>query len=85
MEKAVLILILLNVLNYGCNQTNKFYAKSDKEVVVNFFEETYNKKNYQYVMDFFTNNYFEHRADGARTNQDCVNIIRGAEKVFLDL
>ena len=85
MKKTAIILMILVATNYGCTQAKLMDSKSDKEVVINFFEETYNKKNYQYVMDFFATDYFEHRDDGARTNLDCANIIKGAEKIFPDM
>ena len=56
-----------------------------KGVVISFFEETYNHKNYNYVNEYFAPNYFEHRPDGARTNMDAVTTIKGAESIFPNL
>ncbi|PWJ44214.1 ester cyclase [Sediminitomix flava] len=80
-----IVLVLLLLLASCQNAKTEDNESLDKAIVVNFFEETYNKGNLQYVMDFFADDYYEHRPDGARSNQDAVNIIKGAEKTFPDL
>lgn len=79
------LLVLVLVASSGCKPSTNSQAKSNKEVVKDFFEECYNKKNYKYVMDFFAKDYFEHRDNGARTNQDAFTILQSAEQVFPDL
>ena len=82
---ALPLIILLFLSSCQNNASKVLDIQTNKDVVINFFEETYNKKNYQYVRDFFASDYFEHIVDGARTNEDSVNIIKGAEKIFPDL
>ncbi len=36
-------------------------------------------------MDLFAADYMEHRVGGARTNQECADIIKGAQRIFPDL
>ncbi len=85
MKYFTFILAIVLVSCYGCQSLEKRSVKSNKDVVTRFFEEAYNRKNYQYVMDFFAGDYFEHRDHGARTNQDAFNVIRSAEQAFPDL
>ncbi len=57
----------------------------DKQVVIKFFEQAYNKQNYQYVLEHFKRDYIEHSPNGARSNQDAVHILKMAHKIFTDL
>lgn len=57
----------------------------NRKIVIDFFEEVYNKRNLDYVMQFFSRDYYEHREDGARSNADAVEIINGAFYAFPDL
>ncbi len=59
--------------------------KSNKVIVKEFFEEVYNKRNFEYILDFFSKTYYEHRADGARTNMDAYEITKMACNIFPDL
>ena len=54
-------------------------------VVINFFEEVYNKRNFDYIIKYFSNNYYEHRDDGARTNREALDITKMACEIFPDL
>ena len=56
-----------------------------KEVVISFFERVYNQKDVEYVMEIYAADYYEHTQTGARCNQDCYNIIKGASSIFPDL
>ena len=59
--------------------------KSNKVIVKDFFEEVYNKRNFEYIFEFFSDNYYEHRIDGARTNKDAFEITKMACNIFPDL
>ena len=55
------------------------------ELIISFFEQVYNQKDFDYVMELFAENYYEHTETGARSNQDCQTIIKGACSIFPDL
>ena len=59
--------------------------KSNKSIVIDFFEEVYNKRNFEYILKFFSETYYEHRIDGARTNKDAYEITKMACGIFPDL
>lgn len=50
---------------------------TNKELVAAFFEEGYVKQNYDYLMKIMAADYFDHSPAGARTNQDCVDVLKG--------
>ena len=56
-----------------------------KQLTIGFFEEVYNKRNFEFVSEHFAENYYEHTPEGARSNEDCRTIIEGACKVFPDI
>lgn len=58
---------------------------NNKEIVVGFFEEAYTKKNYDYVMKYFSENYIDHSPAGARSNKDAVSILKIVHEMFNDL
>ncbi|WP_297691261.1 ester cyclase [uncultured Eudoraea sp.] len=66
---ALPLIILLFLSSCQNNASKVLDIQTNKDIVINFF----------------ASDYFEHRVDGARTNEDCVNIIKGAEKIFPDL
>ena len=55
------------------------------DAVISFFERVYNQKDFDYVMDVFASDYHEHTETGARSNEDCREIIKGACVAFPDL
>ena len=57
----------------------------NKKLVIDFFEEVYNLRNFEYILDNFSDNYFEHRDDGARSNMDALKITKIACSIFPDL
>ncbi len=59
--------------------------KSNKEIIIEFFEEVYNKRNFEYIFEYFSKTYYEHRIDGARTNKDAYEITKMACSIFPDL
>ena len=58
---------------------------NNKEIVIEFFEEAYTKKNYDYVMKYFSENYIDHSPAGARSNKDAVGILKIVHEMFDDL
>ena len=56
-----------------------------RELVISFFERAYNKKEFGYVMNIFAADYMEHTETGARSNQDCRDIIMGTCEIFPDI
>ena len=57
----------------------------NRKLVIDFFEEVYNLRNFNYILDNFSENYFEHRDDGARTNMGALKITKMACSIFPDL
>ena len=58
---------------------------SDKELVVRFFMEGYQNKNYDFTLKCLSENYIDHSPAGARSNQDAVNILIAVSKMFGDM
>ena len=58
---------------------------NNKEIIVGFFEEAYTKKNYDYVMKYFSENYIDYSPAGARSNKDAVGILKIVHEMFNDL
>lgn len=58
---------------------------SDKELVIRFFMEGYQYKNYDFIMKYLSENYMDHSPAGARSNQDAVNILSAVSKMFGDM
>lgn len=57
----------------------------EKELVTRFFIEGYTNKNYDFVMKYFAEDYFDHSPAGARSNADVVEILKIVEGQFSDL
>lgn len=55
------------------------------EIVLSFFERVYNQKDLEYVLAIFADDYYEHTETGARSKQDCRDIIMGAFGAFPDI
>ena len=55
------------------------------DIVISFFERVYNQKDFEYVMAIYADDYYEHTETGARSKQDCREIIMGACVAFPDL
>ncbi|MEO1299857.1 MAG: ester cyclase [Cyanobacteria bacterium J06636_16] len=56
-----------------------------EELVISFFERVYNRKDFDYVMEIHAEDYYENTATGARSNQDCRDIIKKTCLIFPDL
>ena len=58
---------------------------TNKEVVVGFFLEGYVRHNYDFLMEHMATDYYDHSPCAARTNLECVNILKATEKTFTDM
>lgn len=58
---------------------------NQKKIVLEFFEEVYNKHNAAFAFECFADHYHEHQPSGARSNKDAYDIICAAFKVFPDI
>ncbi|OJF77428.1 MAG: hypothetical protein BKP49_00070 [Treponema sp. CETP13] len=58
---------------------------NNKQIVKDFFDRVYNKQDFDYVLEIFSTNYFEHTLTGARTNIEAIKILKSAFEVFPDL
>jgi len=56
-----------------------------KTIVKEFFERVYNQRDYDCVMTLFSDDYYEHTENGARSNRDACDIIKNATTIFPDL
>ena len=56
-----------------------------KELVTGFFVEGYVRHNYDFLMNHMAGDYFDNSPCAARTNLECVNILKGTEKTFTDM
>ncbi len=57
----------------------------DKKIVTDFFKEVYNLRNFDYILEYYANDYYEHRGAGARTNKEAIKITKMACQIFPDL
>lgn len=55
---------------------------TNKELVENFFMEAYVNKNYDFVMNYVTEDYIDHSPAGARSNKDAVGILKIVAEMF---
>lgn len=60
-------------------------APHPAELVRGFFDQIYNRRNWDYVKDHFSVDYIEHTRNGAQSADQCIAIIQGACEVFPDL
>ena len=58
---------------------------TNKELVIGFFMEGYVHHNYDFLMDHMAADYFDNSPCAARTNLECVNILKGTEQIFPDM
>lgn len=58
---------------------------SDKELVARFFMEGYQNRNYDFILEYLSENYIDHSPAGARSNQGAVNILIAVSKMFGDM
>lgn len=53
---------------------------NNKEIAAQFFQEGYVRHHYEAVMELVSETYLDHSPAGARSNQDCVNILKCVER-----
>jgi len=58
---------------------------TNKELVSGFFTEGYVRHNYDFLMEHMATNYFDNSPCAARTNLECVNVLKGTEKIFSNM
>jgi len=58
---------------------------TNKELVMGFFMEGYVRHNYAFLMEYMAADYFDNSPCAARTNLECVNVLKGTEQIFPDL
>ncbi len=58
---------------------------TDKEIVVKFFIEGYQNKNYDFVMECMADDYIDNSPAAARSNADAVNILKLVAEQFSDM
>ena len=58
---------------------------TNKELVIGFFREGYVRHNYDFLMEHMAADYFDNSPCAARTNLECVNILKSTEKTFSDM
>lgn len=58
---------------------------TNKELIIGFFMEGYVHHNYDFLMEHMTANYFDNSPCAARTNLECVNVLKGTEQIFPDM
>lgn len=56
-----------------------------KELIIGFFMEGYVHHNYDFLMEHMTANYFDNSPCAARTNLECVNVLKSTEQIFPDM
>jgi len=63
----------------------KVFQMTNKELVIGFFMEGYVHHNYDFLMEHMAADYFDNSPCAARTNLECVNVLKGTEKTFSDM
>lgn len=58
---------------------------TNKEVVVRFFTDGYVLHDYDSLMRIVSDDYFDHSICAARSNRECVEILKNTQKVFPDM
>ena len=58
---------------------------TNKELVTGFFMEGYVHHNYDFLMEHMAADYFDNSPCAARTNLECVNVLKNTEKLFSDM
>ena len=55
---------------------------TNKELIIGFFMEGYIHHNYDFLMEHMAANYFDNSPCAARTNLECVNVLKSTEQIF---
>ena len=73
---VILLLLTLRV---------KDETKENAELVTKFFKDGYEYKNFDKVMGYMSDNYYDHSPASARSNADAVNILKSVSNYFSDV
>ena len=73
---VILLLLILRV---------KDETKENAELVTKFFKDGYEYKNFDKVMTYMSDNYYDHSPASARSNADAVNILKSVANFFSDV
>ena len=57
----------------------------NKMIVTDFFREGYTNKNYDYIMEYVSEDYYDHSPANARSNADAANFLKLVAKQFSEL
>ncbi len=58
---------------------------TNKELVTAFFMEGYVSHNYEYLLKIMADDYLDHSPCTAKSNLECVNVLKNTEKIFVDM
>ena len=58
---------------------------TNKELVTGFFVEGYVRHNYDFLMEHMAADYLDHSPCAARTNAECVAVLKNTEQTFGDM
>ena len=59
--------------------------KKNAEIVTSFFKDGYENKDFDKVMTYMVENYYDHSPASARSNADAVAILKNVQNIFSDV
>lgn len=82
---VTMILIIGGVILLLLSLRVKDETKENAELVTKFFKDGYEYKNFDKVMTYMSDNYYDHSPASARSNTDAVNILKSVANFFSDV
>ena len=82
---VTMILIIGGVILLLLSLRVKDETKENAELVTKFFKDGYEYKNFDKVMTYISDNYYDHSPASARSNADAVNILKSVANFFSDV
>ena len=82
---VTMILIIGGVILLLLSLRVKDETKENAELVTKFFKDGYEYKNFDKVMTYMSENYYDHSPASARSNADAVNILKSVANFFSDV
>ena len=82
---VTMILIIGGVILLLLSLRVKDETKENAELVTKFFKDGYEYKNFDKVMTYMSDNYYDHSPASARSNADAVNILKSVANFFSDV
>ncbi len=82
---VTMILIIGGVILLLLSLRVKDETKENAELVTKFFKDGYEYKNFDKVMTYMSDNYYDHSPASARSNADAVNILKSVGNFFSDV